>query len=410
MDPVTSALVRLLGRHAADPPRGRVADYIPELAVADAEAFAMSMVSVHGHVYEAGDVEQSFTIQSVSKPFVYALVLADLGLDEVSRHIGFEPSGEPFNAISLEPGTGRPANALINAGAIVATSLIAGTPEESFTRIREGLSAFAGRTLDVDEQVYLSEAATGDRNRALGYLTLSQGVLGRSAQEATDIYFRQCALRVTATDVAIMAATLANMGVNPVTRKRVVDEDAVRTTLSVMATCGMYDNSGEWMVRVGLPAKSGVGGGIAAVLPGELGLGVFSPPLDARGNSVRGMAALQETSERLGLHMFMPPGVHRSPISASSVDSDRLTLALRGELDFVAAEGIGRHLQEMAATFPLTAVDLDVTDVTVVRPIAAELLQATGRDLLARGIRLIPSDREKVPEAEGSRNGDSSKD
>jgi glutaminase len=417
MDPVTSALTALLHRHADRPTEGVVADYIPELAVADPDAFAMSMVSVHGHVYEAGDVEQSFTIQSVSKPFVYALALGDLGLEAVAARIGFEPSGEPFNAISLEPDTGRPANALINAGAIVTTSMIPGTPQESFERIHAGLSAFAGRDLEVDEAVYRSEAATGDRNRALGYLTLAQGVLARPAEEATDVYFRQCSLLVTATDLAIMAATLANMGLNPVTRRRVVEEDVVRTTLSVMATCGMYDHSGEWMVRVGLPAKSGVGGGIAAVLPSELGIGVFSPPLDEQGNSVRGMAALEEMSQRLGLHMFMPPGVHRSPIAASKVDGERLTIALRGELDFVAAEGIGRHLQEMAATYPITEVDLDVTDVTTVRSVAADLLQATGRDLLARGVRVVPSDREKLPEpdvedeAPGERSaGNSSED
>ena len=401
MDPVTSALTALIRRHADLPSEGTVADYIPELAAADPGAFAMSMVSVRGHVYEAGDVEQAFTVQSVSKPFVYALALEDLGLEAVAERIGFEPSGEPFNAISLEPDTGRPANALINAGAIVTTSMIPGTPRESFARIHAGLSAFAGRDLELDERVYASEAATGDRNRALGYLTSAQGVLARPAEEATDIYFRQCSLRVTATDLAVMAGTLANMGVNPVTGRRVVAEDVVRTTLSVMATCGMYDHSGEWMVRVGLPAKSGVGGGIAAVLPAELGIGVFSPPLDAQGNSVRGMAALEETSQRLGLHLFMPPGVHRSPIAESTVDGERLTIALRGELDFVAAEGIGRHLLEMAATFPITEVDLDVTDVTTVRSIARDLLQATGRDLLARGVKVVPSDREKLPEAAG---------
>lgn len=408
MDPVTTALTGLLRRHSEAPAEGAVADYIPELAAADPEAFAMAMVSVRGHVYEAGDVDQTFTIQSVSKPFVYALALSDLGLDAVAARIGFEPSGEPFNAISLEPDTGRPANALINAGAIVTTSLIPGTPEESYARIHEGLSAFAGRNLEFDDRVYRSEAATGDRNRALGYLTRAQGVLARPAEEATDVYFRQCSLRVTATDLAIMAGTLATMGVNPVTRRRVVAEDVVRTTLSVMATCGMYDHSGEWMVRVGLPAKSGVGGGIAAVLPSELGIGVFSPPLDAQGNSVRGMAALEETSQRMGLHLFMPPSTHRSPIAGSAVDGDRLTLALRGELDFVAAEGIGRHLQEMAATFPITVVDLDVTDVTTVRPVARDLLQATGRNLLLeRGVRVVPSDREKLPEVGtvGERSG-----
>jgi glutaminase len=387
-DPLSAALAALLSRHV-DLEEGQVADYIPELAGADPSCFGISMVSVHGQIYSAGDAELPFTIQSVSKPFVYALALSDLGLPRVARHVGFEPSGEPFNAISLEPGTGRPANPLINAGAIVTTSLIAG---DAFPRIRDTMSAFAGRALSLDEDVYRSEALTGDRNRALAYLTSSQGVLARPANEATDTYFRQCALRVTATDLAVMGATLANAGINPVTGHRVVDEDVARITLSVMSTCGMYDHSGEWMVRVGLPAKSGVGGGITAVLPGEFGIGVYSAPLDAQGNSVRGMAALQDASTRLGLHVFAPVGEARTAIAESTVTGSALNLGLRGEINFTAAEQITRHIHEQVATFPISLIVLDLTDVTAVRPIAAELLAATGAGLTGRGVRIEPID------------------
>lgn len=396
MDPVTTALTRLLARQAAKPADGRVADYIPELSRADPDGLAIAMASVHGQVYEAGHYDRSFTIQSVSKPFVYALALSELGMEQVARHIGFEPSGEPFNAISLEPDTGRPANPLINAGAVVATALIPGDAAERFERIHSTLSAFAGRPLQVDEAVHRSEAETGDRNRALAYLTKAQGVLTGSVEEVTDVYFRQCALIVTASDLAVMAATLANGGVNPVTGRRVVDADVARTTLSVMATCGMYDRSGEWMVRVGMPAKSGVGGGIAAVLPGEFGIGVYSPPLDAQGNSVRGAAALREVSGVLGLHVFAASAGHRSPIADSAVDDSILTVQLRGELGFVAGEQIGRHLHEVAATFPLQEIVLDVTHLTTARPIAVELLRATLAAFREQGLRVTISDQDKL--------------
>ncbi|PXX71626.1 L-glutaminase [Nocardia tenerifensis] len=385
-DPVTTALTNLLHRLSPNH-TGTVADYIPELASVDPNSLGAAMVSLHGDIYHAGDSETEFTIQSVSKPFVYALALSDLGLAAVTRHVGFEPSGEPFNAISLEPDTGRPANPLINAGAIVTTALVAGADRaEKFARIQATLFAFAGRELGVDEAVYASESATGDRNRALAYLTLSQGVLAGPVEEVTDTYFRQCALRVTAIDLAVMAATLANGGVNPVTKRSVIDAEIARITLSVMSTCGMYDASGEWMVQVGLPAKSGVGGGIVSALPGEFGIGVFSPRLDAGGNSVRGKAALHEMSQRFGLHVFTAPTGHRSPIAASDLHDEVLNVQLQGEVDFISAERIVRHLQEMAATYPLSRIDLDLTHVTTVQAAGSELLTATFTDLRSRDI------------------------
>ena len=258
---------------------GAVADYIPELAGVDPDRFGIALASVRGHVYSAGDDEVAFTIQSSSKPFVYALAVGELGSDVVERHVGLEPSGEPFNAISLDAITGRPDNPLINAGAIVTTSLIpGGDPAARFERIHRFVSACAGRTLGVDEAVFRSEHDTGDRNRALAFLARSTGVLGSDVEAATSLYFRQCSILVTGRDLSVMAATLANNGVNPITGETVMHEDVARTTLAVMAMCGMYNSSGEWMVRVGLPAKSGVGGGIVAVKPGPVRSRRVQPP------------------------------------------------------------------------------------------------------------------------------------
>ncbi|WP_448812182.1 glutaminase A [Agromyces bauzanensis] len=387
--PVDEALADALVEVAARVADGAVAAYIPELAGADPGAFGVSMASVLGRVYGAGDRDALFTIQSISKPFVYALALAELGPEEVLRHVGVEPSGEPFNAISLDD-DGRPANPLINAGAIVTTSLVpAAGADERFARLRETLSRFAGRELDLDEAVYRSEAQTGHRNRALAGLTLAAGVLGTDdVDDATDPYFRQCALLVSTTDLALMGATLANGGVHPLTRERVVDEIVARDTLSLMATCGMYDRSGAWVFRVGMPAKSGVGGGIVAVKPGEFGVGVFSPPLDPAGNSSRGVALLEMLSARSGLHMFDHTAKPASPMGGVTVDASAgsVTISLRGELDFVAAEQVvhdsGRLLEHTGAT----TLGLDFEDVTRVASIAERLLAATVREAHAAGI------------------------
>jgi glutaminase len=307
----------------------------------DPEHLGIALVSTRGDVHDAGDSDVAFTIQSVSKPFVFALALDALGVEEVTRHVGLEPSGEPFNAISLDAASGRPFNPMINAGAIVTTSLIAGdTADDKFAVIRSGLERFAGRDLVVDEDVFSSEAATGDRNRALAYLTKSAGTLASGVDVATTAYFRQCSLAVTARDLAIMAATLATGGVNPVSGERVISEDAARWTTAVMTSCGMYDESGSWMVHVGLPAKSGVGGGIVAVQPGQFGIGTFSPRLDARGNSVRGVALLEALSKRYGLHMLANRGEPLSPIASLSTSGAETIAMLRGEIYFAAAEEV----------------------------------------------------------------------
>lgn len=301
------ALLDEIWREAEQHRDGAVATYIPELARADPSTFGLALASLDGRVYSAGHIDQ-FTIQSVSKPFVYALALADRGIDAVLERVGVEPTGNAFNTISVD-NAGRPFNPMVNAGAIVTTSLVSGAnDDEQFQRVIGGLSAFAGRPLGVDERVFESERETGDRNRAIAFLLRSVGALEHEVDDVLAVYFRQCAVLVDARDLAVMAATLANGGVNPLTGDAVVSPSVVSRVLTVMATCGMYDFAGEWLYRVGLPAKSGVSGGIAAVQPGRLGFGAHSPLLDARGNSVRGIAAYELLSERLDLHLFAVTG------------------------------------------------------------------------------------------------------
>ncbi len=297
---------------------GQVAAYIPELAKADPRLFGIAIATVDGRVYEVGGTRERFTIQSISKPLVYGVALKDRGLDAVRRTVGVEPTGEAFNSISLEPGTGRPLNPMINAGAIATSSLVAGADRQArLERVLSALSTFAGRPLDVDEAVFESERATGHRNRAIGHMLRNYDILTGDPDEVLDLYFRQCAVRVDCRDLALMAATLANGGVHPVSGEVAVRREFVGPILSVMATCGVYDFTGEWIYRVGLPAKSGVGGGIVAVLPGQLGIGVFSPPLDERGNSVRGVQACEAISRDLGLHFLQPPRAAASTVRAS---------------------------------------------------------------------------------------------
>jgi glutaminase len=283
---------------------GAVANYIPELSKANPVHFGISVATIDGHVYETGDSAVPFTIQSISKPFVFALALEQLGPERVEATIGVEPSGEPFNSIHLN-GDNRPFNAMVNAGAIACSGLIySRSGGGAFERIREALSLFAGRSLDVDDAVYASERNTGDRNRAIAYLLRNYSVIEGDVDAVLDVYFRQCSILVTARDLAVMATTLANHGINPLTGEQVVTPYAVARTLSVMTSSGMYDYAGEWIYRVGIPAKSGVGGGIVAALPSQFGLGTFSPLLDSHGNSVRGLKVCEELSSHFDLHVL----------------------------------------------------------------------------------------------------------
>ena len=283
---------------------GTVADYIPELGKADPAHFGISLATLDGHVYEVGDTQVPFTIQSMSKPFVFALALDTLGAARVESVIGVEPSGDPFNSIRLNA-ENHPFNPMVNAGAIACSGLIyEAKGEAAFEYIRQALGRFAGRDLDVDDAVYSSESLTGDRNRAIGYLLRTNAVIRDNVSSVLEVYFRQCAILVNARDIAVMAATLANRGINPVTGDQVMTPYAISRTLSVMTSSGMYDYAGEWIYRVGIPAKSGVGGGILAALPARLGLGSYSPRLDKHGNSVRGIKVCEALSAHYDLHML----------------------------------------------------------------------------------------------------------
>ena len=314
--PLLRFLDECRAKFAADD-EGSVANYIPELSKADPAHFGISLATLDGHVYEVGDSKVPFTVQSMSKPFVFALALDTLGAARVESAIGVEPSGDPFNSIRLNAAN-HPFNPMVNAGAIACSGLIhEAKGDDAFEYIREALGRFAGRSLGLDDAVYVSESATGDRNRAIAYLLRTNAVLKDRVESVLDVYFRQCAILVTARDIAVMAATLANRGLNPVTGQQVTTPYAISRTLSVMTSSGMYDYAGEWIYRVGIPAKSGVGGGILAALPARLGLGSYSPRLDSHGNSVRGIKVCEALSSHYDLHML-----NRSDDARTSIIAD----------------------------------------------------------------------------------------
>ncbi|WP_436838075.1 glutaminase A [Nocardia amamiensis] len=387
---------------------GALADYIPELAAVQPDSFGVCLATADGRIYGAGHVETGFTIQSISKPFTYALALADRGPEAVAERIDVEPSGEPFNEISLDPVTARPRNPMINAGAITAASLIGGhDPADRFERVRRCYSRFAGRELAMDDAVYASEARTGYRNRAIGYMLRSFGVIDSDPDEAVDRYFRQCSITVTCHDLALMAATLANNGLNPATGERAISPALTEHVLSVMTTCGMYNAAGDWVTTVGLPAKSGVGGGIVAVLPGQIGIAVYSPRLDEHGNSVRGVAACRELSRRLELHFLHVTRAARAAIraaySVAEVPSrlrrpaeEIAVLAehghrarvyeLHGDLLFSGAERAVRTIEAHAGE--LEALVVDLRRVGEVSTIAVRMIDDLQCELSSSGVRV----------------------
>lgn len=284
---------------------GEVATYIPELTKANPDDFGICIVTADGQVHEIGTTKQEFTIQSISKPFTYGMAVEIYGQDKVTQHVGVEPSGDAFNSIELENGTNRPFNPMVNAGAITSTALLFDEyGDKTIDMVLERFSAAAGRRLSVDEDVYESESRTGHRNRAIAHLLLNFGVISENIESALDVYFQQCAILVNCKDLAIMAGTLANLGKNPITQEDVYDIDRVKDMLSIMLTCGMYDYSGQWAYKVGVPAKSGVSGGVMSVINRQLGIATYSPRLDARGNSCRGINVSTDLAQELGLHAF----------------------------------------------------------------------------------------------------------
>ncbi|UVO12205.1 glutaminase A [Mycobacterium sp. SVM_VP21] len=362
---------------------GALASYIPELAEVDPTGFGLALSSSDGYVYESGDADVQFTMQSISKPFTYALALDQLGQADVDARVGVEPSGEGFNKISVDQVTNVPKNPMINAGAIVACSLIPGkTIEERFDLVREFFSACAGRSLGFDEDVYQSERASGSRNRGIAYLLDSFGALGADPDDALDLYIRQCSLKVTSTDLARMAATLARGGLNPLTGRQVTDAAVVRRTLSVMVTCGMYDAAGEWVSAVGMPAKSGVAGGIVAVLPGQLGIGVYSPRIDAKGNSVRGMLVCRSLSQQLGLHFLTVSSEAHAAIRGVYTPRPGVRVyEVHGDLLFAGAEQVARTATRECGEFD-TAI-LDVSRLQTISEPARALLAGLSEELRA---------------------------
>jgi len=383
---------------------GTVATYIPELGRADPDWFSICVATIDGHVYEVGDSRQAFTLQSMSKPFVYGLALEDRGKPAVLARIGVEPTGDAFNEISLERRTGRPFNPMINAGAIASTSLVLGrSADDRWQRLLSLLSDYAGRRLSLDESVYRSETATGHRNRAIAHMLRNFDMLGIDVDEALDLYFRQCSVEVTCRDVSVMAATLATGGVNPITGERALSATHVDEVLSLMTTCGMYDYAGEWLYRVGLPAKSGVAGGILAVLPGQFGIAVYSPRLDEHGNSVRGVAACEALSNDLELHFLRAPRASlstlRSRHTLRAIGSRRnrperarqrlaehgeraVAYEVQGDLSF---SGIERISRQIACESPdVEAVVIDLARVTGIDATASRFVHEwlrTARDL-----------------------------
>lgn len=409
MDNTISLIIRSLYEKYKSCDEGALADYIPELTKANPDWFGISVFTADGHIYEIGETEQEFTIQSISKAFTYGMILDEHGIDAVDKRIGVEPSGEAFNSISLDPKTGRPLNPMINAGAIASTGMVSGKGfDQRFETIRKRFSQFAGRELNVAEDVYRSESSTGFRNRAIANLLRNFEMLDDPVDEAVEVYFKQCSILVNCRDLSMMAACLANGGINPVTEERVLEHGNVEKVLSVMSTCGMYDYSGEWIFNVGLPAKSGVGGGVMGVLPGQLGVAVFSPKLDAKGNSVRGVRVFRDLSKKFNLHLFNLPVISdqviRRVYKLSNVGShcnrlqshhdlirkngDRVTvIELQGDVYFSALERVVRKSVANADTTDTFVLDLnraglfDSATSDLLVEVAAQL-EADGKQLL----------------------------
>ena len=404
--PLLSFLDDCHGRYGKDH-SGAVADYIPELRKANPNHFGISLVTLDGHVYEVGDSRIPFTMQSVSKAFVFALALELVGARRVEATVGVEPSGDAFNSIRLGSNN-RPFNAMVNAGAIACSGLIEEAKgAEAFTYIRAQLARFAGRELGFDDAVYASESATGNRNRAIAFLLKNYDVIAGDVDAVVDVYFRQCSVLATARDLAIMSATLANRGINPVTGEHVVSPYVVSRTLSIMTIAGMYDYAGEWTYRVGLPAKSGVGGGILAVLPSQFGMGTFSPLLDIHGNSVRGIKVCEAVSENFDLHILNRSNDIRTAIVANytlkgissrrdrSPHEERLlqayhdgirVLELTGALDFAGTDYISRQVD--ANPLPQFLI-LDFRRAASATGAATRLMTQIFRNAAAAGTTLI---------------------
>lgn len=378
--PINDYLADILAR-VHDEDEGELADYIPELRDATPDRLAVALCTATGHVYSAGeDDEVEFTIQSVSKPFVYAFALEELGAEALAQVVGMEPSGEAFNELSLDRNDMRPVNPMINAGAIAVNQLINGedsSVRDRVEKIRDLFSRLAGRELTIDEKLCASEMSGADRNLSIAHMLRNYGIIRDEAHDAVLSYTMQCSILVTVRDLAVMSATLANGGVQPVTGERLLSSAVCRTTLAVMSSAGMYDGAGRWMASVGIPAKSGVSGCLIGTLPGQMGIASFSPRLDPQGNSSRGVKIFELLSKDMGLHLMDTD--RRSTVGVRSITrhGDSTVVRLQGVINFTAAEAI---LHELAAhSLEGERLVLDVSRVTG--------LNRMGRLMIKEGLR-----------------------
>lgn len=409
MDSPIENYLKRIHQEIAELKDGKPYSTIPAMANVDPNNFGICLTTVDGYIYEVGDTRDEFSIQSISKPFTYGLALADLGMDAVDEKVDVEPSGDSFNEISLAEGSGRPSNAMINAGALTATSLIKGSGGNGrFKRILNTYSAFAGRQLSVNNDIYESELKHGHRNRALAHLLRSFNIIEDDPTPVIEDYFRQCSVLVNCLDLSVMAATLANSGRNPLTGRQVMEIGPIERVLSVMTTCGMYDDAGAWISTVGMPAKSGVAGGTIAVLPGQVGLAVYSPPLDEHGSSVRGMATSQRLSRDMELHFVRaartgksairatydisasPSGIRRND-EAMDILRDNghraRVIELNGDLLFAGTESMIRELSSLDKTIEFVILDLRRVD--EVADVSLRLLGEARENLVAEGRELV---------------------
>lgn len=300
-----SQLIQELYEKFKDFDEGTLPTYIPELSRVNPKHFSIAVVTLDGNIYTVGEDTQAFTIQSMVKPFLYGITLEKIGAEAILEKIGVEPTGDAFNTIKLLPKSHRPYNPMVNAGAIALSNLVPGKDyHERIVTVKQTLEDFAASPLGFDISVYTSEKTMGHHNRAMAYLMLNFGILSGNPEEILESYFQSCSFMVNVKNLAVMAATLANKGKNPLTQKQLLQPKNVKDIICVMMTCGMYDFAGEWAYTVGIPAKSGISGGIMGVVPGRMGIAVFSPPLDESGNSVRGIKVFQELSKELDLSIF----------------------------------------------------------------------------------------------------------
>ncbi|QHD84890.1 glutaminase A [Gordonia sp. JH63] len=376
--PIDDYLERVLSE-CRDDDGGEVASGNRELEQADPSSFGIALATIDGTVYTAGDADHEFSIQSIGKVPAYALALRDRGLDAVLERVDTEPSGDAFNEISLEAETGRPRNALINAGAVAVHGMINGAdPNERVDRVIDLVSTLAGREVSVDKEVDRAELASDDHNTALAYLLRSAGKLDCEPDEVVDGYAAQCSIRVSCRDLAVMGSVLANGGLSTGDDERILEGWITRHVLSVMATCGMYDGSGSWMATVGIPAKSGVSGAILGVLPGQVGLAVWSPRLDRRGNSVRGVAVFERLSRDMELHMMHVAPTGRPALRSVTEHDGTTVVELQGDVRFAGAEILASRACE---GFGTEAVVLDLTHVRVLDDAARRLIGEVARRL-----------------------------